>query len=123
MAYWQNTYENRSDLGNTETGDGYRYRGRGALQITGRANYRNAGNYLGLALEDNPDLVATEPEAIFGAAVYVWVTKKLTPLAEARDVLAVSKGINRGNVNSPYLPLGWDLRQRYYQKATSVLGV
>ena len=57
-------YEGRTDLGNTQPGDGKRYKGRGPIQLTGRSNYRSAGIALGLPLEESPELV-TFPSAGF----------------------------------------------------------
>lgn len=54
-------YDNRADLGNVELDDGFRFRGRGILQITGRSNYRKYGKLIGIPLEDNPDM-ALHPE-------------------------------------------------------------
>ena len=65
VAYFTANYEDNREiarqLGNTQPGDGARYCGRGYIQITGRANYRNYGKVLGVPLEDNPDL-ALEPD-------------------------------------------------------------
>ena len=53
-------YEGRADLGNTQPGDGQRYKGRGLIQLTGRANYREAGKALNLPLEQQPELVKND---------------------------------------------------------------
>lgn len=63
-------YEGRADLGNTQPGDGRRYKGRGFIQLTGRANYRTYGNKLGVGLEDNPDLALDPNVAAHVFAVY-----------------------------------------------------
>lgn len=63
-------YEGRADLGNTQPGDGPRFKGRGFVQITGRANYRTYGQKLGVGLEDNPDLALDPNVAAHVLAVY-----------------------------------------------------
>src|SRR3954454_14926288 len=60
-------YEGRKDLGNTEPGDGKRYKGRGPIQLTGRANYRAAGKALGIDLEGHPER-AKGPDVAFRIA-------------------------------------------------------
>jgi putative chitinase len=109
-------------LGNTQPGDGYRYRGRGALQLTGRAAYRDAGAALGMDLEGNPDLVATDPAAIFGTAAWYWASHKLGPWAESGNFDAVVRGINCGSPTSKCNPYHLDERRKYYQQFLAVLG-
>lgn len=78
-------YEGRADLGNTQPGDGKRYKGRGPIQLTGRANYRRFGRLLDLDLESQPQL-ASKPENGFRIAALFW---KLNGLNELADKLSM----------------------------------
>lgn len=86
--------------GNTASGDGYKYRGRGYLQLTGRDNYRIFGNALALDLEAQPDLAAEPSTAWLIAAQYCASRKRdgktLLQWADVPDVVMVTKGINGG---------------------------
>lgn len=86
-------YANR--MGNTQAGDGWRYRGRGLVQLTGRQNYTRAAAALGLPLVDNPDLLA-EPEAAAMAAAWYWADRGLNTWADLNDVTTVTRKINGG---------------------------
>ena len=88
-------YEGRSDLGNTQPGDGVRYKGRGYIQLTGRANYRDYGNRLGVDLENNPDL-AKDPNIAADIAIAYWKERVDRNAARAGDVRTVTKNINGG---------------------------
>lgn len=88
-------YEGRRDLGNTETGDGVRFKGRGLIQITGRANYRAMGRFLGLPLEQNPDLCA-EPEVAVLTAGAFWASRNLNTFADAWDLREITRRIQGG---------------------------
>lgn len=88
-------YEGRRDLGNTKPGDGRRFRGRGILQITGRANYNRAGLRLGLDLISNPELLATPGPALEAACAY-WQDRVINRHADNDDLVAVTKAINGG---------------------------
>ncbi len=82
-------------LGNTQPGDGYRYRGRGFMQITGRANYREMGIKVGVNLEENPDLAAEPLYALMTAAAF-WDNRDLNKLADRNDLEGITKRINGG---------------------------
>ena len=82
-------------LGNTEPGDGYRYRGRGFMQITGRANYRDMGDKIGVDLEENPDLAAEPLGALMTAAAF-WDNRDLNRFADRNDLEGITKRINGG---------------------------
>ena len=71
----QSGYEGRDDLGNLQKGDGYKFRGRGYIQLTGRANYRKFGRIAGADFEGNPDSVATQYFA--DTACMFWKTNSL----------------------------------------------
>jgi putative chitinase len=88
-------YEGRADLGNTQPGDGRRFKGRGLLQLTGRANYREFGKRLGMDLEGDPELAA-EPVASLTIACEYWKKKKLNGACDLDDVVRVTKLVNGG---------------------------
>lgn len=82
-------------MGNKNPGDAFAFRGRGAIQLTGRDNYTRAGKALGIDLANNPELAA-EPENSAKIAAWYWKTNKLTTAAKNGDVRAVTKTINGG---------------------------
>ncbi len=88
-------YEGRDDLGNNRPGDGVRYKGRGLLQLTGRANYRTFGTRLGVDLEGNPELAA-EPVLSLAVACEFWKKKKLHAFCDADDIVELTRRINGG---------------------------
>lgn len=86
-----------SRMGNRDeaSGDGYRFRGRGCIQLTGHANYFHAGQALGVDFVMNPDLVATPKYAALTAA-WFWATHGCNALAEAGNWTGLTKKINGG---------------------------
>jgi putative chitinase len=91
-------YEGRADLGNTQPGDGPRFKGRGLIQITGRANYTAYGTARSrdFVTGDNPNLLATDPNIAADCSGWFWATRKLNALADQDDVLTITKRINGG---------------------------
>lgn len=88
-------YEGRRDLGNVQPGDGRRYKGRGPIQLTGRANYRTVGARLGLDLEGNPELAA-RPDIGARIALDYWASRKINAAADLDDLRRVTRLINGG---------------------------
>ena len=88
-------YEGRADLGNTHAGDGPRYKGRGLIQLTGRANYAAYGPSVGLDLVANPDLAA-DPVVSLKIACEYWHRKELNFFADHDDAISITKRINGG---------------------------
>jgi putative chitinase len=91
----QARYEGRADLGNNQKGDGFRYRGRGLLQTTGRANYRALSQRLGVDFEANPELLAEYKWAALSAADF-WGMKGLNTLADYGQFEKITRRINGG---------------------------
>jgi len=88
-------YEGRADLGNTEEGDGRKYRGRGLIQLTGRFNYRKFSESAGVDLEENPEQVEEFPLALLVSVLY-WDSRKLNVLADEGDFERITRKINGG---------------------------
>ena len=82
-------------LGNTKVGDGARYKGRGYIQLTGRYNYKKAGEALGLPLEDKPELVE-KPEVAAKVAIWFWQNRVQPRVDDFYDTRASTKPINPG---------------------------
>jgi|SRR5262249_6507477 len=115
-------YALRLGNGDEDSGDGWRYRGRGLIQLTGRGNYRAAGSALSLPLEDDPDQLA-QPQAAALSAAWFWKSHGLNELADDtnpanddEDFETISIKINGGRA-------GLDSRKAYWAKAKSALGI
>jgi putative chitinase len=109
----QTRYEGRLDLGNTEPGDGFKYRGRGLIQVTGRANYKRCGEALDLPLEDCPEMLELPLNACRSAG-WFWKANGCNEIADSGDFVRLTRRIN-GGTN------GLADRQAYLQRATEVL--
>ena len=107
-------YSGRMGNGNEESGEGYAYRGRGLIQMTGKEAYANCGSGLGVDLIGSPDLLTTLEYACLSAG-WFWNKKGLNSLADVQDYETMTKRIN-GGLN------GLDDRKAKIAKALSVLG-
>jgi len=87
-------YANRNGNGDVASGDGWRYRGRGLIQVTGKANYRACGKDLGIDAVKSPELLATPKYAALSAASF-WKSHGLNELADAQQYQALSLRINK----------------------------
>lgn len=107
-------YCDRMGNGPEESGDGWAYRGRGLIQLTGKANYIACSDALGIDLVSEPDLVAQNPVAVLSAG-WFWDRNGLNALADAEDILAMTKRINGGTI-------GLEDRKKHYEHMKHVLG-
>lgn len=102
-------------MGNTEEGDGWRFRGRGLKQLTGRYNYTKFGESIGMTAEEAAEYVAT-PAGAIDSACWFWDTNNLNDIADTDDVVKMTKKINGGTI-------GLEDRQKRYAHAMKVLGM
>ena len=107
-------YEGRTDLGNTQPGDGVRFKGRGAIQLTGRYNYTRASKDLGIDLVSNPKIVSENPDIAFKVSAWYWNKCNLNSYCDNYDFRGLTKAIN-GGYN------GYDSRLNYYNLANKYL--
>jgi putative chitinase len=103
-----------SKLGNTQPGDGWRFRGRGLKQLTGRDNYTRFAKDYDMTAEEAAVWVETK-EGALASALWFWNTNKLNPIADTGNVAALTKKINGGDI-------GLADRQARYAKAMAALG-
>jgi putative chitinase len=106
-------YADRMGNRDEASGDGYRFRGRGALQLTGATNFYNAGKALGMDFWAEPDLVATPKYAALTAG-WFWDTHKCNAVAQAQDWVKLTKIINGGTI-------GIEERLKHINQALSIL--
>jgi putative chitinase len=110
--------EGRLDLGNTQLGDGFKYRGRGPLELTGRANFRNTGRRIGQPLEDQPEMASQIGVGSLIARDY-WTQHGLNRLGDQGGlsmVQPITRPVNGGLD-------GLADRERRYKLAAAALGI
>jgi putative chitinase len=109
-------YANRMNNGNEASGDGWKYRGRGLIQLTGKENYTKCGDALKIDLVNKPDLPAQDANAAVAAAIWFWDSRKLNTYADQDNIKTITKLIN-GGYN------GLEDRTQYLERAKQVLGI
>jgi putative chitinase len=122
LTHWHRAYARRLGNGDEQSGDGWRYRGRGLIQVTGRGNYRETGAALFLPLEAQPELLEQAANAALSAA-WFWKSHLLNPLAdhqtndiEDADFMTITTKINGGMI-------GLADRRAFWVKARVALGI
>lgn len=109
-------YADRMGNGNEASGDGWRYRGRGLIQLTGTDNYTDCGKGIGLDLINDPDQLADDAEAAVASSGWFWNMRGLNKYADDDDILTITKRINGGT-------FGLEERKEFLAKAKKVLGI
>lgn len=107
-------YANRMGNGDPESGDGWLYRGRGLIQLTGKENYARCAEAIGVDCENQPDLLCDDAAAAVAAACWYWQSRKLNDLADSDDIKGITRKINGGYH-------GLEDREAFYQRARAAL--
>lgn len=109
-------YANRMGNGSEESGDGWNYRGRGLIQLTGRANYTECGKAINSDLINNPDLICNDKEISIKVACWFWNKNNLNQYADKDDIISITKRVN-GGLN------GIESRKEILERAKLVLKI
>lgn len=112
-------YANRMGNGNEASGDGWRYRGRGLIQLTGKNNYAAFGKAMGMSVEDTSDYMGTSEGACMSAA-WFWHSNGLNKIADRKQIDEISRIINAGPNGSLSAVHGLDKRRASYQRAVQI---
>lgn len=107
-------YANRLGNGDVASGDGWRYRGRGLFQLTGRYNYSHFGKIIDMNLSENPDQAA-DPVTALKIAVKYWQAENMNALSDQHNIKKITRLINGGYIGLP-------TREAYCKKAESIFG-
>ena len=108
-------YANRMDNGDTNSGDGWRYRGRGPIQLTGKANYSAFSADMDVDAVDNPDTVSEDKEIALMSAIWFWNKNGLNRYADSGDIKTMTKRINGGYI-------GLEDRIHHWEEALKAMG-
>jgi len=108
-------YAGRMDNGDTDSGDGWRYRGRGPIQLTGKANYAKFSEDMDVDAVDNPDQVSEDKEVALMSAIWYWNSNNLNRYADSGDIKTLTKRINGGYI-------GLEDRIHHWEEAMKALG-
>jgi len=107
-------YANRMGNGDTASGEGWKFRGRGVIQLTGKDNYSRFAKHIGKSIDDTIAYLKTKQGAL-ESACWFWDTNGLNEIADSGDFVAMTKRINGGTI-------GLEDRQKHYTHALAVLG-
>lgn len=115
VAIANKVYAQRLGNGTEASGDGWNYRGRGCIQITGKAQYKDVKRALGVDVVSNPDMLASDPALAMESSMWWWCNHGMNAVADRDDVLAVTRKVN-GGTN------GLDDRRKRTAEVKSLLG-